>query len=134
MAQLLHPLYEHTQTIISLTKGSRSSETSDLLSLHGENLTLLSTCVIPSFRVSLLQQREATVSLETRFSISFLKNSCNVFYVNEEYNNPVSCFLSTVRASFFVKLLITLKHAGAVTRLTQSMQYYTVHSFIAVLE
>ena len=138
MTQFLHPLYEHAQPIISLTKGSRSSETIDLLSLHGENLTLISTCVIPSFCVSLPQQREATVSLETSVSISFLKTSCNVFNVNEKYNNPVSCFLIAA-CVFFVKLLIAPKHAGAVTRLTQRMQYYnsfpcTVHSFIAVFE
>ena len=92
MAQLVHPLYDHTQLIISLTKGSRSSETSASLSLHGENLTLISNCVTPSFHVSPPQQRDATVSLETSFSISFLKNSCNVFNVTEKYNNRVSCF------------------------------------------
>ena len=102
MAQLLHPLYEHTQPIISLTKGSRSSETSASLSLHGENLTLISTCVIPSFHVSPQQQRDAPVSLETSFSVSFLKKktSCKVFNVNEKYNNRVSCFLSKERVFF----------------------------------
>ena len=100
MAQLLHPLYEHTQPIISLTKGSRSSETSASLSLHGENLTLISTRVIPSSRVSPPQQRNATASLETSFSISFLKNSCNVLNMNEKYNNRVSCFLSKERVFF----------------------------------
>ena len=102
MAKLVHPLCEHTQLIISLTKGSRSSETSASLSLHGENLTLISTCVIPSFHVSLQQQRDATVSLETSFSVSFLKKktSCKVFNVNEKSNNRVSCFLSKERLFF----------------------------------
>ena len=127
MAQLLHSPYEHTQPIISLTKGSRSSETSASLSLHGENLTLISTCVIPSFRVSLPQQRDATVSLEISFSISFLKKkkSCNVFNVNEKYNNRVSCFLST-ESVFFCE--ITHRNHSKACR-----GRYTTHTTHAIL-
>ena len=124
MAQLLHPLYEHTQLIISLTKGSRSSERSASLSLHGENLTLISTCVITIFHVSLQQQRDATVSLETSFSVSFLKNSCNVFNVNEKDNNRFSCFLSKERVSF-----CEITHHSEAYR-----RRYTTHTTHAILQ
>ena len=125
--------------------------------LSDEGLTLVGNI---SFAISSRWKFDSDINLcDTKFScFTSPTTRCHCFFRNKLFSlflkkkkTPVKSLMWTRKTttdfpvfwvrnvSFFVKLLITPKHAGAVTRLTQRMQYYnsfpcTVSSFIAVLE